>query len=456
MLLSCVEKQGKYRESWTLRRIAFDTERSMLYCSDKETEFRVVWKHQMRVVRIIAKPSVVDIKYDAPNFDKRDLFSFKVEGSFRHLDVSVLSHVEQPVERHAVTCPLPPHSPADAKKGKDSGSGEMLAWYMRTDNETDFMKIYTTIREVMIRDGMRPPQFWGLPKMDPRIDVPLAEPPLYLWFRLRAVKHTVFYACVHGRLVLKGADLSTPGSSVALCEEPLYLTLFDNSVMVIRDDRHVVTGIPAVNIKALHYSTMDVEASVKEPKNEKCRCFLSFLSNDLRYHDILFVPTLERFADANAENAPAAQVNRVQTAFTKLAPVTQQTRWAADLPDLPPAEVKKASEVTAGHEEGVESARHGLLDVYARAQNALSPLRLPDPVMLQKTSVTGQHLLGPLPAPHRLRTLASRVGVTMKKALTDYPLRYEYFSSGATVADPTCPRKEPDALEEYFFLIRTY
>ncbi|ESL07935.1 hypothetical protein TRSC58_04371 [Trypanosoma rangeli SC58] len=332
----------------------------------------------------------------------------------------------------------------------------MLAWYIRTDNETDFMKIYTTIRDVLIRDGMRPPQFWGLPKMDPRIDAPLAEPPLYLWFRLRAVKHTVFYACVHGHLVMKGADLSAPLSSVTLCEESVYLTLFDNSVMVIRDDRHVVAGIPTVDIKSLHYSTMEVAASVNDPKNEKCRCFLSFLSGDEKYPDILFVPTLELFADANTENAPAAQVNRVQTALTKLTPVTQQSRWAADKPDLPPTEVQQASEVTAGHEKDVESAKHGLLDVYARAQNARSPLRLPDPCMLQGSNVTGKHLLGPLPAPHRLRKLASQVGIKMKKALTDYPLRYEYFSSSATVADPTRRKGEHNPLEEYFFTIRTY
>ncbi|KAF8305272.1 hypothetical protein TcBrA4_0041870 [Trypanosoma cruzi] len=81
MLFSCVEKQGKYRDLWTLRRIAFDTETGMLYCTARETDLRVMWKHQVRVVRIIARPSVVDIDYKAVNFDVRELFSFKVEGA---------------------------------------------------------------------------------------------------------------------------------------------------------------------------------------------------------------------------------------------------------------------------------------------------------------------------------------------------------------------------------------
>ncbi|RNC58763.1 hypothetical protein TcCL_ESM03593 [Trypanosoma cruzi] len=451
MLFSCVEKQGKYRDLWTLRRIAFDTETGMLYCTAREKDFRVMWKHQVRVVRIIAKPSVVDIDYKAANFDVRELFSFKVEGSFRHIDASLLSRLEQPSDKHAVVRPLPKRSDSAGKSVGDVGKGNMLAWYMRTDNENDFMKIYTTIRDVLIRDGMRPPQFWGLPKMDPRIEVPLAEPPLYLWCRFRTVKRTVFYACVHGHMAIRDADLSLPGRSVTLCDEPLYLTLFDNSVMVFNEERRLVTGIPAVHIKSLHYSTMEVDASKKDPKNEKCRCFLSFRSNSEEYPDILFVPTLERFADANEENVPAAQVNRVQTALSMLVLMRQQTPRMADQSETPPTELTDVSKLTAGLEDGVESSENGLLDVYAREENARNLLRLPVRFKLENKDL-GDKLLGKLPVPHRLSELASQLGIKPKKALTSYPIRYEYLSPGATVADPTCQRKKSNPLRDLLLI----
>ncbi|KAF8305267.1 hypothetical protein TcBrA4_0041830 [Trypanosoma cruzi] len=129
-------------------------------------------------------------------------------------------------------------------------------------------------------------------------------------------------------MAIRDADLSLPGRSVTLCDEPLYLTLFDNSVMVFNEGRRLVTGIPAIHIKSLHYSTMEVDASKKDPKNEKCRCFLSFRSSSEEYPDILFVPTLERFADANeGEHSCRAGQPRANS------PLQAGTYEAADSPD---------------------------------------------------------------------------------------------------------------------------
>ncbi|ORC84095.1 uncharacterized protein TM35_000491010, partial [Trypanosoma theileri] len=108
---------------------------------------------------------------------------------------------------------------------------------------------------------------------------------------------------------------------VNLCEERLYLTLFDSSVMVFRENGHVVAGIPITSIKSLHYATVDVAESKKDPENKKHQCFLAFVSNKDTFPDIFFVPTLERFADPNERNVPATQVNRVKFAVKHLEPL---------------------------------------------------------------------------------------------------------------------------------------
>ncbi|KAF8300451.1 hypothetical protein TcBrA4_0052360 [Trypanosoma cruzi] len=219
--------------------------------------------------------------------------------------------------------------------------------------------------------------------------------------------------------------------------------------------RRLVTGIPAIHIKSLHYSTMELDASKKDPKNEKCRCFLSFRSNSEEYPDILFVPTLERFADANEENVPAAQVNRVQTALSKLVLMRQQTPRMADELETPPTELADVSKLTAGLEDGVESSENGLLDFYAREENARNLLRLPVRFKLENKDL-GDRLLGKLPVPHRLSELASQLGIKLKKALTNYPLPYEYLSPGATVADPTRQRKKSNPLRDLLLIAGKY
>ncbi|KEG08382.1 hypothetical protein DQ04_07311000 [Trypanosoma grayi] len=449
MLYACVEKQGKYRDGWVERRIAFDTEACHMYCSAKESGHHHMWKHKVKVVRIIAKAIVTKIDYTASNFDPRDLFAFKVEGSYRSLRSGPLPELERAESSHPVLCPRPPEDPEPLHPVEDEGTGGMLAWYFRMSNETDFMTIYTTIRDVLIREGMRPPQFWGLPKMDPRIQVPLAEPPLYLWLTFRAIKQSVMYACVHGHMAVKH-DKSSPAGSLKLSKDRVYLVLFDNSVMVFRENGQALTGIPTTAIKTFHYATTDVDESVKYPRNSKCRCFMAFLSTTEAYQDILFVPTLERFADANETNVPAAQVNCVLFALKQMAPLTCLFHQKAGNTDAPPIEIAEASVLTAGQEGDVEKYQNGLVDVYARELVQKQELHLPEEVDASHDKCKSDQIINNLPAPLHLSTLASKLGIKMKKSLTDYPDRYEYFEAEATVADPTCPQKVKNPLLDLF------
>ncbi|KEG08383.1 hypothetical protein DQ04_07311010 [Trypanosoma grayi] len=450
MLYGCVEKHGKYSSGWTERRIAFDIAAGHLYCSAQKEGHHHMWKHKVKVVRIIAKASVTKIDYTASNFDPRNLFAFKVEGSYRPISHK-RTQFEVPRDKRASVSPVTPLTPGPPKPQDDEGTGDMLVWYMRAKNETDFMTIYTTIRDVLIREGMRPPQFWGLPKMDPRIQVPLAEPPLYLWLTFRAMKQSVMYACVHGHVAVKH-DKASPAGSLKLSKDRMYLVLFDKSVMVFHENGQALAGIPTTAIKTFHYATTDVGDSVKEPGNPKCRCFMAFLSTTEAYPDILFVPTLERFADANETNVPAAQVNRVLFALKHMAPLTRHYQKKAGNADAPPTEIAEASVLTAGQEGDVEKHPNGLADVYARELVQKQELHLPEEVDAAHEKLQSEKVIHDLPPPMCLSKLASKLGIRMRKSLTDYPDRYEYFSSEATVADPTCSHAVKNPLLDLFFV----
>lgn len=431
MLLARLEKRGKYVDSWSGRDVLFNTETGMLYATGKETGIHVMWRHKMKVMRIIAKANVVDIDYRSLHFDVRDIFSFKLEGSARHLDSSFASHLDLPTDDRAVVKPFPANYRTDESEGS---AGEAIVWYMCAKTQTDFMCIYGTIRDFLIRDGMRPPQFWGLPKLDPRFDLPLAEPPLYLWHAFRAVKQSVFYACVHGRMARRGADVSAPLTSLTLLEDSLYLTLFDKSVVVFDEKRHVLAGIPITEIKALHYATLDVAESLEDPENERGQCFLAFTTDNEQYSDILFLPTLDLFAEANKENVPAAQVNRVRKALTKLSPAT---------------EVGDVRNAVARLENDTTSAANGLLNAYARAAWERRPLRLPEMPAKGCEKEISDKLILSLPPPCRLSELAAELGIQMKPTPTGYPHSSEYFSSETTVNDPT-HRKKTNPLHDLF------
>ncbi|ORC84098.1 uncharacterized protein TM35_000491040, partial [Trypanosoma theileri] len=144
------------------------------------------------------------------------------------------------------------------------------------------------------------------------------------------------------------------------------------------------------------------------------QCFLAFVSNDHAYPDIFFVPTLERFADPTDDHVPAAQVNRVKFAVKNLESLIRHSHWTSGNASALPIQLVSVLKVTRGHEDEVEKAPNGLLDVYTRISWRDCPLRFPVVNNCSGDKRLSDTGLNCLPPPRRLSALSGDLGIKLQ------------------------------------------